>query len=97
MELWRYAARKSFGFSAENPTGTRNGGTRGKDCEKLRACIDIAPGETVTLAGSGRLRYGDAHLVYGIHGAQFRDALLLGRLRKAFRGSAGQRVFRVCV
>lgn len=60
MELWRYAARKSFGFSAENPTGTRNGGTRGKDCEKLRACIDIAPGETVTLAeaeGSGMVTH----------------------------------------
>ena len=25
------------------------GGTKGKDCEKLRPCIQIAPGETVTL------------------------------------------------
>ncbi|MBQ8369500.1 MAG: DUF2961 domain-containing protein, partial [Clostridia bacterium] len=28
---------------------TRNGGTRGKDCDKLRPCIQIQPGETVTL------------------------------------------------
>ena len=41
--------RKTFGFSAENPTGTRNGGTRGGDCEKLAPKIFIAPGETVTL------------------------------------------------
>ena len=31
--------RKTFGFSAENPTGTRNGGTRGKDCDKLNPCL----------------------------------------------------------
>ena len=41
--------RQSFGFSAENPTGERGGGSRGADCEKLRPCIQIAPGETVTL------------------------------------------------
>jgi len=41
--------RVSFGFSAENPTGTKEGGTRGKDCDKLSACISIAPGATVTL------------------------------------------------
>lgn len=35
--------------SAENPTGMRNGGTRGKDCEKLHAFINIAPGETATI------------------------------------------------
>ena len=40
--------RRTFGFSAENPTGTRNGGTPGKDGEKLRPCISIKPGETVT-------------------------------------------------
>lgn len=40
---------KTFAFSAENPTGARSGGSRGGDCTKLRPCIDIAPGETVTL------------------------------------------------
>ena len=49
MKLYRIKNRQSFGFSAENPTGQRNGGTKGKDCEKLRPCIQIAPGETVTL------------------------------------------------
>ena len=41
--------RTTFAFSAENPTGTRNGGTRGKDCEKLSAYRVIEPGETVNL------------------------------------------------
>ena len=41
---------KTFAFSAENPTGTRAGGSRGGDCTKLRPCITIQPGETVTLA-----------------------------------------------
>lgn len=41
--------RSSFGFSAENPLGERNGGSKGKDCEKLRPCIQIQPGETVVL------------------------------------------------
>lgn len=41
--------RTTFAFSAENPTGTRNGGTRGKDCEKLCPCLSVKPGETVTL------------------------------------------------
>ena len=49
MKLYRIKNRQSFGFSAENPTGQKNGGTKGKDCEKLRPCIKIAPGETVTL------------------------------------------------
>lgn len=49
MEFCTMKNRKSFGFSAENPTGTKGGGTRGKDCEKLRAFIEIQPGETVTL------------------------------------------------
>lgn len=49
MELYRMQKRESFGFSAENPTGQKSGGTKGKDCEKLRPCIQIAPGETVTL------------------------------------------------
>lgn len=41
--------RTTFAYSAENPTGARNGGTRGKDCEKLNPCVLIQPGETVTL------------------------------------------------
>ncbi len=41
--------RTSFGFSSENPTGSRNGGTRGGDCEKLNACTTIPPHETLTL------------------------------------------------
>lgn len=52
--------RESFGFSAENPTGERNGGSRGGDCEKLRPCIQIRPGECVTLAeadGPGALMH----------------------------------------
>ena len=49
MELYRMQKRERFGFSAENPTGQKSGGTKGKDCEKLRPCIQIAPGETVTL------------------------------------------------
>lgn len=49
MEFCTMKNRKSFGFSAENPTGAKGGGTRGKDCEKLRAFIEIQPGETVTL------------------------------------------------
>ena len=53
MKLYRIKNRQSFGFSAENPTGQKNGGTKGKDCEKLRPCIQIAPGETVTLCDTG--------------------------------------------
>ncbi len=49
MDLYRMQVRKSFGFSAENPTGQKGGGTHGKDCEKLRPCIRIEPGETITL------------------------------------------------
>lgn len=41
--------RNSFAFSAENPTGTRAGGSRGGDCTKLRPNIPIQPGETITL------------------------------------------------
>lgn len=40
---------KTFAFSAENPTGTRGGGSRGGDCTKLRPTVTINPGETVTL------------------------------------------------
>ena len=41
--------RESFAFSAENPKGEPNGGTRGKDCDKLNAFIRIAPHTTATL------------------------------------------------
>lgn len=47
--MYTLKKRTTFGFSAENPTGTRNGGSRGGDCAKLRPCIMIAPGETVSL------------------------------------------------
>ena len=40
----------SFAFSAENPTGTRAGGSRGGDCTKLSPTVTIHPGETLTLA-----------------------------------------------
>ena len=40
---------KTFAFSAENPTGTRAGGSRGGDCTKLRPTVTIRAGETVTL------------------------------------------------
>jgi len=49
MSLFGIKRRESFGFSAENPTGEWNGGSKGKDCEKLRPCIQIQPGETVAL------------------------------------------------
>lgn len=49
MDVFRLHRRESFAFSAENPTGARDGGTRGGDCEKLRPCVSIAPGETLTL------------------------------------------------
>ena len=40
---------QTFAFSAENPTGTRGGGSRGGDCTKLSPTVKIGPGETVTL------------------------------------------------
>lgn len=49
MSIYLMENRTSFAFSAENPTGTRNGGTHGKDCEKLHACIEIEPHTTVEL------------------------------------------------
>lgn len=47
--MFRMHKRTTFAWSAENPTGSRNGGTRGKDCEKLNPCLSVAPGQTVTL------------------------------------------------
>lgn len=49
MSIFEMKNRTSFAFSAENPTGSRNGGTRGKDCEKLNAFLRIPGGNTVTL------------------------------------------------
>lgn len=49
MELYRMKNRTTFGFSAENPTGAKGGGTRGKDCEKLNPCLSIEAEQTVTL------------------------------------------------
>ena len=52
--------RIPFGFSAENPNGVRNGGTRGKDCEKLNPKIFIKPGETAVICdarGEGALTH----------------------------------------
>ena len=48
-DMYQMKKRQTFGFSAENPTGTRNGGTRGGDCEKLNAFRVFKPGETVTI------------------------------------------------
>ena len=47
--MFRLLQRETFSFSAENPTGTRNGGTRGSDCEKLNAFCQVKPSETITL------------------------------------------------
>lgn len=58
--LYQMTNRRSFGFSAENPRGEKEGGTRGKDCEKLSPCITIQSGETVTLCdanGPGMLTH----------------------------------------
>ncbi len=49
MALYEMKNRRTFGFSAENPTGSKSGGTRGKDCEKLNPCLEIKPNEVVTL------------------------------------------------
>ncbi len=49
MSIFEMQDRRSFAYSAENPTGSRNGGTRGGDCSKIRANITINPGETAVL------------------------------------------------
>ena len=41
--------RISFSFSAENPTGARNGGSRGKDCEKVHPRFQLQPGESMAI------------------------------------------------
>lgn len=42
--------QESFVFSAENQTGTKEGGGRGGDCTKLSPKIYMEPGQTVTIA-----------------------------------------------
>ncbi|MDO4284822.1 MAG: DUF2961 domain-containing protein [Eubacteriales bacterium] len=60
MSVFEMTNRTSFAYSAENPTGERNGGSKGKDCEKMRPCVWIEPGETLTLCdvqGPGMLTH----------------------------------------
>ena len=88
--------RTTFGFSAENPTGARNGGTPGKDCEKLRPCISIKSGETITLCdvdGPGMI----THMWFtGYIGHGF-ILHLLGRHGSALRGGAAVRLLWLCI
>ena len=60
IDYMQVAPRSSFAFSAESPTGARNGGSKGADCEKLRPCIDIAPGETALLCDTDGPENADA-------------------------------------
>ena len=81
---------RTFAFSAENPTGTRGGGSRGGDCTKLRPTVTINPGETVT-----RSRHDPEHLVHRLCGPQLHSADVLGGLRLSQRGSPHFRLFRL--
>ena len=50
---------ETFAFSAENPTGTRAGGSRGGDCTKLSPTVTIHAGEEAVLVdtdGPGIIR-----------------------------------------
>jgi hypothetical protein len=49
-DLTKITQATTFAFSAENPTGQKGGGSRGKPWEKLRASISVSPGETIVLA-----------------------------------------------
>lgn len=40
---------ETFAFSAENKTGSRNGGSHALPHQKLSPCVSIDPGKTVTL------------------------------------------------
>ena len=58
ISLGRHAVTRVF--SSENPDGSRGGGSRGADWQKLHPCDDIAPGQVMTLmdiAGPGTLRH----------------------------------------
>ena len=51
---------ETFAFSAENPLGTKSGGSRGGDCTKLSPTVAVRAGETVTLAdvdGPGMIQH----------------------------------------
>ena len=50
--MYKISKRQTFGFSAENPKGVPNGGTKGKDCEKLNAFYTIKPGETLEVCSA---------------------------------------------
>ena len=47
--LTQLSHASSFAFSAENPSGERNGGSHGCPWEKLNACVSMKPGETRVL------------------------------------------------
>jgi len=47
---WLINDAETFSFSAENPTGTKGGGTRGGDCSKLSPTVFIKSGETAVIA-----------------------------------------------
>ena len=82
MTLFKMENRRNFGFSAENPTGTKGGGTRAKDCEKLSPCIQIQPGETVTLCDGKGTDYACAVRGFGpdtVRGTLVYSANLLGK------------------
>ena len=88
---------RSFAFSAENPTGTRGGGSRGGDCTKLSPTVTIKSGETVTLAdinGSGMIQN---MWFTGYVGHSFILRIYWGKSGISFRRSAAVGLFRLCV
>lgn len=51
---------RTFAISSENRDGSKGGGSRGSETEKVHPCDDIAPGETFVLAdieGPGTVRH----------------------------------------
>nr|MCR5262660.1 DUF2961 domain-containing protein [Clostridiales bacterium] len=50
MSVFELHDRETFMFTAENPTAARNGGSKEGDCSKPSAFVEIAPGQTVTIA-----------------------------------------------
>ena len=81
---------KTFAFSAENPTGTRAGGSRGGDCTKLN---DSRRGDCDT-GGHRWARNDPEHLVYRLRWTQLCDPHVLGQLRISFCGGSHFRIFR---
>lgn len=50
---------KSFCFSPENPNGKQGGGSQGKPWEKVRAWVEVVPGEIMTIVdtnGPGKIQ-----------------------------------------